>query len=122
MTTTLTSATFDAFTSQACPTLVLFWSTSCGPCLRFHRIYKAVDTQFPDIPFGEAEVEIQQKLVRELEISTIPALLVFRDGELVYRDPTPAPENGTFSTLADAPRFLSFMHNEEKFVDFVRGL
>ncbi len=122
MTTTLTSTTYDDFTGQDGLVLVLFWSTSCGPCLRFRRIYRAVGTQFPDIPFGEAEVEIQFRLVEQLEISTIPVLLVFRDGELIYRDPTPRPESATFSTVEGAPRFLDFMYSEEKFTAFVESL
>ena len=122
MTTTLTSTTYEDFTEQDGLVFVLFWSTSCGPCLRFRRIYKAVDGQFPDIPFGEAEVEIQFRLVKELDISTIPVLLVFRDGELIYRDPTPRPENATYSTVEEAPRFLDFMYSEERFAAFVESL
>jgi len=122
MTTTLTSSTYGDFTAQEGLAFVLFWSTSCGPCLRFRRIYKAVDGQFPDIPFGEAEVEIQFRLVEELDISTIPVLLVFRDGELIYRDPTPRPENATYSTVEGAPRFLEFMYSEERFAAFVESL
>ncbi|MDO5511555.1 thioredoxin family protein [Corynebacterium sp.] len=95
--------------------LMLFWSTSCGPCLRFHRIYRAVDEKFPAIPFGEAEIEIQQRLVRDLQITTIPALLVYRDGELIYRDPP-------FHSLIDAPPLLAFMYSEEGFTGFVEKL
>lgn len=122
MTEQLTYSGYRDFTSQDGLVFVLFWSTSCGPCLRFRRIYKAVDTQFPDIPFGEAEVEIQFRLVEELEITTIPVLLVFRNGELIYRDPTPRPENATFSTVEGAPRFLDFMYSGEKFAAFVESL
>ena len=115
MTEQMTSGGYEEFTSQDGLVLALFWSTSCGPCLRFRRIYRAADGQFPDIPFGEAEIEIQQRLLRDLEISTIPVLLVFRDGELIYRDPP-------FHSLNDAPPFLDFMYSEEKFVDFVESL
>lgn len=122
MTEKLTHSGYRDFTSRDGLVLVLFWSTSCGPCLRFRRIYQAVDATFPDIPFGEAEVEIQFRLAEELEISTIPVLLVFRDGELIYRDPTPRPESATYSTVDGAPRFLDFMYSEEKFTAFVDSL
>ena len=122
MTTTLTHATFEEFTGRDGLVLVLFWSTSCGPCLRFRRIYKAVEQQFPDIPFGEAEVEIQFRLVEQLEISTIPVLLVYRDGDLIYRDPTPRPGSATFSSPEGMPRFLDFMYSEERFAAFVANL
>ncbi|MFC6145917.1 thioredoxin family protein [Corynebacterium nasicanis] len=115
MTEKLNHAGFADFTRQDGLALVLFWSTSCGPCLRFRRIYQAVDKEFPEIPFGEAEIEIQQRLVKDLQISTIPVLLVYRDGELIYRDPP-------FHTLIDAPPFLDFMYSEEGFRGFVDSL
>jgi len=111
----LNYTTFDTFTAQKGVNLVLFWSTSCGPCLRFRRIYQAVDEKFPDIPFGAAEIEIQQRLVADLDITTIPALLIHRDGELIYRDPP-------FQTLIDAPPFLDFMYSEEKFIAFLESV
>lgn len=120
--TPLNPESYRRFVAQDGLTLVLFWSTSCGPCLRFRRIWKAAAERFPDIPFGEAEVEIQQRLVAELEISTIPVLIIHRDGELIYRDPTPRPESATFSSVDQAPRFLDFMYSEEKFVAFVESL
>ncbi|MDO5670596.1 MAG: thioredoxin family protein [Corynebacterium sp.] len=122
MTEQITSSGFHDFTSQDGLVLALFWSTSCGPCLRFRRIYKAVDAKFPDIAFGEAEVEIQFRLVEELEISTIPVLLVYRDGELIYRDPTPRPESATYSTINGAPRFRDFMYSEDGLTAFVESL
>lgn len=120
--TTLTHATYDGFTAQPGLVLANFWSTSCGPCLRFRRIYQAAARELPEATFGEAEVELQQLLVKELAITTIPTLLIHRDGELIYRDPTPRPESGTFSTIPGAPRFLDMMYGQEEFSSFVRSL
>ncbi|RSZ63425.1 thioredoxin [Corynebacterium hylobatis] len=120
--TPLTHATYNEFTARPGLVLANFWSTSCGPCLRFRRSYQAAAREIPEAAFGEAEVEIQQLLVRDLEISTIPTLLIHRDGELVYRDPTPRPESGTFSTIPGAPRFLDVMYRQEEFISFVRTL
>ncbi|NLF89888.1 MAG: thioredoxin family protein [Corynebacterium marinum] len=122
MITPLTYDTFDDFTRRDGLVLVNFWSTSCGPCLRFHRIFKTASEAVPSASFGDAEVEIQQRLVKDLEISTIPVLLIYRDGDLIYRDPTPRPESGTFSTVPDAPRFLDIMSREKEFITFVEGL
>lgn len=120
--TALTHATYDDFTAQKGLVLANFWSTSCAPCLRFRRIYRAAAREIPEAAFGEAEVEIQQTLVRDLSISTIPTLLIHPDGELLYRDPTPRPESGTFSTIPGAPRFLEVMYRQEEFISFVRSL
>lgn len=122
MITPLTYDTFDEFIHRDGLVLVNFWSTSCGPCLRFHRIFKKASEELPAASFGDAEVEIQQRLVKDLEISTIPVLLIYRNGELIYRDPTPSPESGTFSTVPDAPRFLEVMSREKEFLSFVEGL
>lgn len=120
--TTLTHPTYGEFITQPGLVLTNFWSTSCGPCLRFRRIYQAAAREIPEAAFGEAEVEMQQLLVRDLAISTIPTLFIHRDGEVIYRDPTPRPDSGTFSTVPGAPRFLDVMYRQEEFIDFVRTL
>ncbi|MCS5479422.1 thioredoxin family protein [Corynebacterium sp. YIM 101645] len=120
--TPLTHATYDKFTAGPGLVLANFWSTSCGPCLRFRRIYQAAAREIPEAAFGEAEVEMQQLLVKDLAVTTIPTLLIHRDGELIYRDPTPRPESGTFSTIPDAPRSLDVMYRQEEFLNFVRSL
>lgn len=122
MITPLTYDTFDEFTRRDGLVLLNFWSTACGPCLRFHRIFRTAAQMIPTAAFGDAEVEIQQRLVRDLQISTIPVLLIYRDGELIYRDPIPRPESGTFSTIPGAPRFLDMMYREKEFLEFVRSL
>lgn len=118
----VTHATYDEFTAQQGLILTNFWSTSCGPCLRFRRIYRAAAREIPEAIFGEAEVELQQLLVRDLSVATIPTLIIHRDGGLIYRDPTPRPESGTFSTVPDAPRFLEVMYHQAEFISFVRSL
>lgn len=120
--TPLTHSTYREFIAQPGLVLANFWSTSCGPCLRFRRIYQAAAREMPEAAFGEAEVEMQQLLVRDLAISIIPTLLIYRDGQLIYRDPTPRPDSGTFSTVPGAPRFLDVMYRQEEFISFVRGL
>lgn len=119
---TLTRTTYDEFITHTGLVLTNFWSTSCGPCLRFRRIYQAAAQEIPEAAFGEAEVELQQLLVRDLAIAVIPTLFIYRDGELIYRDPTPGPGTGTFSLVADAPPLLNLMYRQEEFVGFVRTL
>ncbi|RNE49107.1 thioredoxin family protein [Corynebacterium alimapuense] len=122
MITHLTYDTFEEYTSQEGLVFVNFWSTSCGPCLRFHRIYAAAAEKITSAVFGDAEIEIQQRLVKELQISTIPVLLVYRDGELIYRDPSPDTASSTFSTFEGAPRFLDIMYREKDFQAFAEKL
>ena len=74
-------------------TLVDFWDSWCGPCMRFGPIYEKASEANPDITFAKVDTEAEQDLAGALGISSIPTLMVFRDNVLVYREAgaLPAP-------------------------------
>ncbi|HAM26702.1 MAG TPA: thiol reductase thioredoxin, partial [Microbacteriaceae bacterium] len=73
--------------------LVDFWADWCGPCKMFGPIYDAASEQHSDVMFGKVDTEAEQQLAGAAGITSIPTLMAFRDGILVFSQPgaLPAP-------------------------------
>ena len=83
----LTHSSFGAQIEKTGITLVDFWAEWCGPCRMFAPIFEAASEKYPEITFGKVDTEAQQQLADEAGISSIPTLMVFRDGILLYNNP-----------------------------------
>lgn len=62
-----------------------FWASWCGPCRMFAPTFEAASEKHTDITFGKIDTQAQQQLAGELQITSIPTLMVFRDNLLVFR-------------------------------------
>ncbi|HQR26025.1 MAG TPA: thioredoxin [Nocardioides sp.] len=85
--------------------LVDFWASWCGPCRMFAPIYEKASEEHPDIVFGSVNTEEEQALSAAAGISSIPTLMAFKDGSLVFAQAgaLPAP---ALSELIGAVRAL----------------
>ena len=89
----LTLETFENTIKQDGITFVDFWAEWCGPCRMFGPIFEEASEQNPDIRFGKVDTEAQQELAGMAGISSIPTLMIFRDGILLFNQAgaLPAP-------------------------------
>ena len=71
------------------PGIVLLdcWAAWCGPCRMFAPIFEAAAAKHPDIVFGKVDTEAQPRLATAFQVRSIPTVMVFRDGVLVFSEP-----------------------------------
>ncbi len=85
-TQTLGATTLEKTVNESPIVLLDFWAAWCGPCRWFAPIFEEASTKHPDIVFGKIDTEAERELAAALEIASIPTLMAFRDGILLYRE------------------------------------
>lgn len=81
----ITEADFEKTIMDGGIVLVDFWATWCGPCRQFAPIFEKVSEAHPDAVFAKVETDANPGISAALEVQSIPTLMAFRDGIMVFR-------------------------------------
>ena len=82
--TTLTAENFEKTILEGGTVFVDFWAEWCGPCKRFGPVFETASEKHADVVFGKVDTEAEQALAAAANITSIPMLMGFRDGILVF--------------------------------------
>lgn len=95
----VTLETFEETVTKDGIVLLDFWASWCGPCRMFGPVFEKASEEHSDIFFGKVDTEEQQQLAGSLGIQSIPTLMAFRDGILVFNQPGALPPEELISAV-----------------------
>ncbi|MRH89945.1 thioredoxin [Nocardia sp. SYP-A9097] len=90
-TQTLTEQNFDDIVTKSDVVLVDFWAAWCGPCRSFAPTFESSSEKHPDVVHGKVDTEAEQGLAAAANIRSIPTIMAFREGVLVFAQPGALP-------------------------------
>jgi thioredoxin len=96
----MTTADFEQTITGNEIVLVDFWASWCGPCRMFAPIFAAASDQHTDIVFAKVDTEAEQGLAAAAGITSIPTLMAFKEGALVFSQPGALPAHALEQVIA----------------------
>jgi thioredoxin 1 len=82
----VTSSEFEGEILKGGTTFVDFWAAWCGPCRSFAPVFESASQRYPEINFLKVDTDSEGEIAAAASISSIPTLMAFRDGILVFRE------------------------------------
>jgi thioredoxin 1 len=98
----ITAQSFEATVEKTGIVFLDWWAPWCAPCRAFGPTYEKVAAKHPDVVFGKVNTEAEPVLSQQLQIRTIPTLMIFRDGVLLFEQAGALPEAALEDLLKQA--------------------
>lgn len=95
----LTGADFEQTVTDNEIVLVDFWAEWCGPCKQFAPTYASTSEKHDDIVFAKVDTEAEQQLASAASIRSIPTIMAFKDGHLVFNEAGALPPQALDSLI-----------------------
>ena len=96
----LGASNFESTVNSNDIVLVDFWASWCGPCRMFAPVYEKASLAHPDIVFGKVDTEAEQSISAAAQITSIPTLMAFKGGTLVFSQPGALPATALEQVIA----------------------
>jgi thioredoxin 1 len=87
----LNEKNFEEVVAKSEIVFVDFWAAWCAPCRAFAPTFERASEKHPDVVFGKVDTESAQELAGAFQIRSIPTLMIFKDGLIVFAQPGALP-------------------------------
>lgn len=109
----ISESNFKSTVNRSGIVILDWWAPWCGPCRAFAPTFEAAARKHPDITWGKVNTEEEPRLAGAFQVRSIPTLMAFRDGILVFEQPGMLPA-AALEQLVSALRGLDMAEVKRK--------
>lgn len=98
----VTPEQLDELVQSSSLLLVDFWAEWCVPCKQFASVYEEIAAEYPDVIFAKVDIAKEAELAETFEIRSIPHLLIFKQGMIIYSESGSMPKSRLQTLVSQA--------------------